>query len=131
MKRIATLAFAIILVLSCSNDDIYAESDIVGTWKLIQIKADPGDGSAEFRSVKSEKTIQFKSNGTVSTNTSLCDPYSEEIRTAGKFDLENLTITTNCENPNIATISFEWQDETLVLNFISNEGYSQKFQKID
>ncbi|WP_431121194.1 hypothetical protein [Flagellimonas flava] len=131
MKKIAALTFVIALVLSCNNDDIYADSDIVGTWKLIQIKANPGGGSVEFRSVESEKIIQFKSDGTLRTNTSLCDPYSDEIRTTGRFSLEDLTITTNCENPNIAKISFQWEDEILVLNFISNEGYSQKFQRLD
>lgn len=131
MKKITTLIFVIALMLSCSNDDIYADSDIVGTWKLIQIKANPGGGSAEFRSVESEKTIHFKSDGTLSTNTSLCEPYSEEVRTTGRFSLEDLTISTNCENPNIAKIYFQWEGEILVLDFISNEGYSQKFQKLD
>lgn len=47
--------------------------------------ADPGDGSGTFQPVESDKTIEFKNNGSVITNNSLCDPYSEEIMSSGSL----------------------------------------------
>lgn len=132
MKKNILFLMLIALLSSCSNDEKQnLESAVIGNWKLIEILADPGTGSGKFRAVESNKTIEFKSNGTIITNTSLCDPYSNEIKSTGSFNLDSKTITTNCQNPNIATIFFELKDDYLILNFISNEGYSQKFQRIN
>ncbi|WP_408034315.1 hypothetical protein [Tenacibaculum aestuarii] len=116
-------------MFSCSNEQNNIEADSVGKWKLIEVLADPGDGSGTFEPVESNKTIEFKSDGTLITNGSLCEPYSDEVISSGTY--ENNTITTGCQDPNIATISFELKNQYLILNFISNEGYSQKFEKIN
>ncbi|KAF2338816.1 lipocalin-like domain-containing protein [Flavobacterium ginsenosidimutans] len=132
MKKNIIFLMLIGLFFSCSSDDQEKiESPVVGSWKLIEVLADPGDGSGTFRAVESNKTIEFKSNGTIATNTSLCDPYSDEIKSSGSYSVTTNKITTNCQNPNIATISFELKDNYLILHFISNEGYSQKFQRIN
>ena len=128
MKKSILFLLGIALLLSCSNDD-QNNSELIGNWKLIEILADPGDGSGTFQAVESTKTIEFKNNGTVITNSSLCDPYSEEIILSGSYNLNDKTITTNCENSNIGIIYFELENQHLILNFLSNEGYSQKFQK--
>ena len=130
MKKQILFLMVIGLLFSCSNDDPNnSETELLGNWKLFEVLVDPGDGSGTFQPVESNKTIEFKNDGTISTNNSLCDPYSDEMISSGSFS--NNTITTNCQNPNIATISFELQNQYLILNFISNEGYSQKFQKIN
>ncbi|MDP5200887.1 lipocalin family protein [Flavobacterium sp. DG2-3] len=132
MKKQILLLLCIGILFSCSNEEEKSsESTVIGTWKLIEVNADPGDGSGTFRAIESNKTIEFKSNGIITTNSSLCDPYSEEIKSSGSYSLANNSITTNCQNPNIATISFELEDEYLILNFISNEGYSQKFKRVN
>ncbi|WP_204346604.1 lipocalin family protein [Psychroserpens algicola] len=132
MKQIVLTLITVGILCSCSkNEDKNSETDLIGSWKLIEVLADPGDGSGTFQPVESEKIIEFTNNETVTTNSSLCEPYSEEIITSGSFSLSDNTISTNCQNPNIATLFFELEDEYLILNFISNEGYSQKFQKIN
>ena len=129
MKKLILFLLSIIgLSISCSNDDQKnSETELIGNWKLIEVLADPGDGSGTFQSVESDKTIEFKVNGIVTTNGSLCDPYSEEMISSGTYN-EN-TINTNCQNSNISTINYELENQFLILNFISNEGYSQKFEK--
>ncbi|WP_298895170.1 lipocalin family protein [uncultured Psychroserpens sp.] len=130
MKKQLLVLLVITLMLSCNNDDQNNSNiELIGNWKLIEVLANPGGGSGTFMPVESDKTIEFENSGTITTNTSLCDPYSDEIITTGSFSLTNNTITTNCQNPNITTISFELNDQHLILNFISNEGYSQKFKK--
>ncbi|RSC95008.1 hypothetical protein [Tenacibaculum singaporense] len=129
MKKQILLLLVVSLMFSCSNDEDNLETELIGKWKLIEVLADPGDGSGTFEPVRSNKTIEFKSDGTLTTNNSLCDPYSDEMISSGTY--KNNTITTGCQNPNIATISFELKNQYLILNFISNEGYSQKFEKIN
>lgn len=129
MKKRILLLVAIGLMLSCNNNQENLETGLIGKWKLIEVLADPGDGNGTFQPVESNKIIKFKSNGTLTTNSSLCEPYSDEIISTGTY--ENNTITTGCQNPNITTISFELNNQYLILNFASNEGYSQKFEKID
>lgn len=132
MKKNILFLMTIGLLSSCSNDDQKkSETEVTGTWKLVEIMADPGDGSGTFRSVESDKTIEFKSNGAITTNNSLCNPYSDEMINSGTFSLIDNSITTNCQNPNIAKIHFELKNEYLILHFASNEGYSEKFQRIN
>lgn len=128
MKKNIIFLMLICLFVSCNSDDQEkSATGLIGTWKLTEISADPGDGSGTFKAVQSNKTIEFKSNGRIVTNTSLCDPYSDEIKSSGSFSLANNSITTNCQNPNIATIYFELKNDYLLLHYLSNEGYSQKF----
>ena len=133
MKKKLSILITFGLLFACSNegsneDHNNTETELIGNWKLIEVLADPGNGNGTFRSVESDRTIEFKVNGTVTTNGSLCDPFSEETISSGTYNED--IITTNCQNPNIATIGFELDGQFLILNFISNEGYSQKFEKI-
>ncbi|KAB1160498.1 hypothetical protein F7018_01075 [Tenacibaculum aiptasiae] len=130
MKRIVLILTTIGILFSCDNDhELNSNVELVGNWKLIEVLADPGNGSGTFKAVESNKTIEFKANGTITTNGSLCNPYSKEIISSGTYS--NNTITTNCQNSNIATIGFELKRQFLILSFISNEGYYQKFEKIN
>lgn len=64
----------------CSNDDGNGlEIQPLGSWELIEVLADPGDGSGTIEPVESNKTMDFSANGIVTTNSSLCDPYSDEV----------------------------------------------------
>lgn len=130
MKKSIVFLMLIGFFVSCNSDDQEkSATELTGTWKLVEILADPGDGNGTFKAVQSNKTIEFKSNGTIVTNTSLCDPYSDEIKSSGSFNLATKSITTNCQNPNIATIFFELKNGYLLLHYLSNEGYFQKFQR--
>lgn len=136
MKKNILLLMSIVLLFSCNNDEnenlkLDSGSEFIGTWKLIEVNADPGDGKGTFIPIESNKTLEFKRGGIITTNSSLCDPYSEELISSGSYDLSKNTITTNCQNINIDVISFELKNEYLILNFKSNEGYSQKFKRIN
>ena len=131
MKKF-TLIFLVFIGISfssCSEDEIDS-NNIIGEWKLIEQLADSGDGSAVFKPINSDKTFTFFDNGIVTTNGSLCNPYSEQELTSGSFSFEEKQIITNCNNSNISFIDFELKQGFLILNFISNEGFSQKFKKI-
>jgi len=59
-------------VSACKGDDDTTDNEIVGVWKLIQISIDPGDGSGTFQDVETDKTIEFKADGTLISNGSIC-----------------------------------------------------------
>ena len=133
MKKIILFLLTLSFLISCStnNDDSLENIQLTGKWKLIEQLADPGDGSGIFKSIESDKILEFSSKGNVTSNVSLCDPYSDEQISEGNYSMNDYTITTNCQNQNIAKISFELKNRYLILNFISNEGFSQKFQKLE
>ena len=133
MKKMFLFLTTLCLLSSCSNNENenIETSQLEGKWQLIEQLVDPGDGSGTFRIIESNKTLDFKSDKTISTNESLCDPYSTELINVGVYSTDSRTITTNCQDSNIAEIEFELKNGYLILNFISNEGFSQKFQKLD
>ena len=57
MKRLIILSLSI-LFLACSTED-NTDVQLAGTWKLIEVLADPRDGSGTYTPVDSDKTITF------------------------------------------------------------------------
>jgi len=133
MKKTILLLTTIGILISCSKDDNVNidTTELIGQWKLIEQLVDPGDGSGTFQSIDSQKIIEFYENEIITaTNGSLCQPYSEEQISSGTYSSSEQFISTNCQNINIAYIGFEIKEGYLILNFASNEGFSQKFKKI-
>ncbi|WP_074405787.1 lipocalin family protein [Aquimarina megaterium] len=133
MKKTIILLTFIGILISCSTDENNNSetTELIGQWKLIEQLADPGDGSGTFQSIDSQKVIKFFKNEVItSENGSLCQPYSDEQISSGTYSLSEKRIITNCQNANIAAIGFEIKDNYLLLHFASNEGFSQKFEKI-
>lgn len=62
--RIVVLLLFFCSFLACSKKEKVGEdSPIVGTWQLIELRADPGDGSGKFRPVSTEVTLTFAADG--------------------------------------------------------------------
>ncbi len=133
MKKTILFLFILGILTSCSKEENEnsVTTELVGQWKLIEQLADPGDGSGTFKSIDSQKIIEFSKNEIVtSKNGSLCQPYSDEHISSGTYSLSDKRISTNCQNANIAFIGFEIKEGYLLLHFASYEGFSQKFEKI-
>ncbi|WP_236581821.1 hypothetical protein [Sphingobacterium spiritivorum] len=61
--------------MACKKDSSKGSENIgiTGRWKLVEVYADPGDGSGKYRAVDSKKLLTFKANGTVEVqNGDLC-----------------------------------------------------------
>jgi hypothetical protein len=133
MKKIIAPLVIIILLFSSCSDDSSENVKLVGKWKLIEVLADPGDGSGVFRSVNSDKTIEFFSDGTVKSNGSLCYMnIGSDQRGEGTYSLEENTITPkNCSlNEVDIKIFYEFNNSKLILNFFCFEPCREKFVKI-
>jgi len=133
MKNTLLLFLSFILVLSCSNDDdkkTTSNSEIIGTWKLIEVYADPGDGSGDFVSVESDKVITFNTNGTINSNADLCILFSDSgALSSGTFSETEMTITIADCDTSPSTVFFEIDGANLILSYVCIEGCQEKYSK--
>lgn len=131
MKKILLLLSISFLIISCSNDDSDDETEIIGQWKLIEVNADPGDGSGIFQTVESDKVVVFLKNGTVTSNGTICYISTESNNpTSGTYSLTESTISSSdCVQTEIE-ITFELVNSKLILRYPCIEGCQEKFTKI-
>ncbi|RDK89032.1 hypothetical protein [Marinirhabdus gelatinilytica] len=128
------LFFAISLtILSCNSDDdaISNETTVVGSWKLIEVYLDPGDGSGDFEPVTSEKIVEFRANGSVLSNGSICQP-SPAIgeSTSGTYSTEELIIVSeDCVDTEL-DIQYRLDGNNLILNYPCIEACSEKYVRL-
>lgn len=87
-----------ILLLGCADTQV-GIGDLTGTWRLVEILADPGDGSGTFQPVDSDNTIQFFNDLTFQTNNSLCGHLNPDSQTSvGAVDTTQMTLVIDgCE----------------------------------
>jgi hypothetical protein len=116
------------LISSCSEDE---EPQLVSKWKLIEILADPGDGSGQFESVESEKTIEFFEDGTYGSNSSLCYMGPEVgTGTTGTYSTADSTISPYCGiAPTV--LHFEMVGADLVVSYPCIEPCREKYEAVD
>nr|WP_321245033.1 hypothetical protein [uncultured Psychroserpens sp.] len=133
MKNIGVLIVMVFSLIACSDNDNAksADAELLGTWKLSEIYSDPGDGSGDFASVDSEKTISFLSNGTVNSNANLCFIFSEIGQSStGTYSETDMTIIISDCNLNPATVFFEIDGSNLILSYACIEACQEKYIKL-
>ncbi len=131
MARSISFLLIIPLLLSCKKDNTNPDNAIVGTWKLIAMYADPGDGSGDFVSVNSQKTIVFKADGTYSSNGNICDfSTTAAAETEGDYLEMDAGYEIVCESEFNAQIRLEVRNNYLIVTFFCIEPCQQKFQRI-
>ena len=127
------MLFALAHLLSCSSNtvDQVTDNPLVGTWKLMAMYADPGDGSGTFLPVQSDKTITFGANGSFVCSGTLCLPSLDSGWTSrGTYsDTEQTIIPENCDIP--AELPYELDGEYLIIHFFCIEGCGEKYERMD
>ena len=115
--------------MSCSKK-VNVDSYLIGKWRLIEVLADPGDGSGAFHGVSSDKIIEFHSDGTVTSNGSICDISIESnIPSGGIYSLSVSTInSSNCDNSGMK-IRFMMTGPSLIINYPCDEACKAKYDK--
>jgi hypothetical protein len=129
MRKILIVFFSVGTVISCAKKD-NIDSDLTGKWRLIEVLADPGDGSGTFHSVSSQKIIEFHSDGTVTSNGSICDMSIESNNPSiGIYSLSDSTInSSNCDNSGMK-IRFMMTGPSLIINYPCDEACQAKYLK--
>jgi hypothetical protein len=130
-QKISFLYLIIFCLSSCtSTNEESSTINEIGSWKLIAILADPGDGSGVFQPVLSDKTTTFETNRTISCTGNLCDlSIGSTLNTSGTYSSNNATIqTTNC---NQLQLTYEIEGNTLIINYPFIETCKAKYSRIE
>jgi hypothetical protein len=119
----------LIVIFSCATNekDSIGNPAAIGTWKLIEVLSDPGDGSGVYTPVNSDKTITFFANGKVEASVKLCGSSSNNESTTARFDEEKSIIIPNGCSYNI---NVEFKDSYMFLTLPCIEPCGEKYQKI-
>ncbi len=131
MKKTALILATIGILFSCDKDDnSNSKSELIGNWKLIEVLADPGDGSGTFSSVESDKIITFENNGIITSNGRLCDmSINSDNSTSGTYSISELSFnSSDCSNPDY-DYTFEQNGNILIINYPCIEPCKAKYQK--
>ncbi|WP_159439336.1 lipocalin-like domain-containing protein [Tenacibaculum agarivorans] len=137
--KLGVLSLLAILLIGCSSDskNVEIENSIIGTWKLIEIYNDSGDGTGSWKPVENGYTYNFSIDGQfTSTRFSECSSGNYTI------DANQLTLdfdcngfTTGIEKPEgIFIENYAFESNTVVfipiyLNCV--EGCGWKFEKLN
>lgn len=115
--------------ISCSKNEIEVpKNNLIGTWKLAEVLADPGDGSGIFNPVNSNKNLIFQTDGTLTSNGEICNmSIQSNTNSTGTFSVTNSTINAiNCPNSNI---KYVMNGNTLILTYFCIEPCKSKYIK--
>ncbi|PWH83067.1 hypothetical protein DIS18_00490 [Algibacter marinivivus] len=141
--RAYLLIFTLLILTGCSSDDNKPkdETELVGKWKLIEQYLDLGDGSGDFQSINSNRTVEFFKDGTIEVNGILCFMSSEVgdketgtymITGSNEADttFDGEIIPNTCSSRS-AKVYFDLPlSGNLILWYQCIEGCGQKFEKI-
>jgi heat shock protein HslJ len=128
MKKIITACICLFLLLSCSSstEEVAMDQNELGTWRLIEVLADPGDGSGTFQPVISSKTVTFETNGTVRCLGNLCNlSIASSPQTTGTYSRNTRSITTS--NCNQLQLTYEITADELIINYPFIETCKSKY----
>jgi hypothetical protein len=134
MKKGILYLILFVFLFSCDNndDDNSSETELIGTWKLIENYADPGDGSGDFEVVVSEKIIEFFNDGSVISNGSICDMSIESSTpSSGTYsEAEFIINSSECLNFVDFDIMYFFDESFLIISYPCIEGCLSKYEKI-
>jgi hypothetical protein len=130
MKKIITLLAAIAITIACNRNDDNRDTTIEGNWKLVEILADPGDGSGTFQAVESAKVITFSGNGTVASNGNICDMTTDAASPSnGIYSAAENVIIPDCDT--IESLVYTIQGNHLIINYPCFEPCRAKYVRVD
>ncbi len=106
-------------------------ANLEGTWRLVEIYMDPGDGSGDFEPVNSYKTLTFSSGGALSSNGDICQISAAVGKpSTGTYSTADSTLSGCSNGGKTWNIDFELKGSDLLLHYPCIEACIAKFQKI-
>ena len=121
MKKVLPILLALFLFSGCEKES-FDTDELIGSWKLIETLADPGDGSGTFRPYDGNQVLDFHRDSTISYTEPLC---SNEITVEMRFDTSTI-FGDECSY----SYSYELKDGYLYLYQPCIEPCALKFEKI-
>ena len=142
MKKIFLLVSIIATSFSCKKTEVIqptvSESNIVSSWKLVEVYADPGDGSGKYQPVNSEKQLIFQKDGIVKSNYMFCavgDASFTKKESYAIYDDTKRTITYDTclsKKVNPESLPYTYLNDTILeLTHFCIEGCGERYLKIN
>ncbi len=125
------IAFMALFLLSCKDDGDTPEPELLGSWKLVEVYFDPGDGSGTFQPTETEKVVSFFDDGTVMTSASFCAVGGgNEGVTDATYDEEEMTINPDCGSNTLRSLRYEILQNELIISYPCIEPCQEKYRKV-
>lgn len=130
MRKEFILMMCLALLFACNKTDNDKQNDLVSKWKLIEVLADPGDGSGTFQPIESDLIIEFYKDGTIKSNGLLCYMTLESSdETFGTYSTVDNTISPDDCNHSL-DYSLDSENSQLIISYPCIEPCGLKFIKI-
>ena len=131
MKKSLFLIPILLLHFSCDKNELTVDArELVGTWQVVEVLADPGDGSGTFMPVDSDKTMTFLTTGLVQTNADFCLPNQEvDVLQETTYSVLDSVINVSCDDFEF-DMPFEAEGDNLILYYLCIEPCAEKYVKI-
>jgi hypothetical protein len=132
MKNVYSFILVFFLLASCKSDEGFSSNSIMGTWKLVEMLADPGDGSGTFMFVTSSKTIEFMADGSYTSNGNIC-----AFSTLNDGTSEGMYVSTEegyrieCGEPFVSPLNLQLKNGSLIITFFCIEPCQQKYRRLE
>lgn len=123
----------IIFIGSCQSDFELPDSettDIIGSWELIELLTDPGDGSGQFESTKLDIRLEIDEHLNLKANGVLCGFSESESVLTGKISLADSIITATCSSGTLRHKFSLFESNLNLQNLSCRESCAAKFSKI-
>ncbi|PHL00133.1 hypothetical protein CGL56_03565 [Neolewinella marina] len=119
--------FLLLMLSSCSPQEKVITGNLPGTWELVAVYADPGDGSGTYQPVDSDNLLVLRPDGTLSANFNFCVGDAET--SSGTYSLQDSTLRPDC--PDLRRLPFVLVGDTLtVTNPACIEGCGERYAKV-
>lgn len=132
MKKAFLLPLILVLLtIACDSEDVNPDS-LIGTWRLSQTLADPGDGSGVFRPATTEEFINIAIDGSYHSSFSLCQfGNNGEVNTGSIDTLQQVFIPENCSwGDSPAMLPYQLQNGELTISFQCIEACAHLYVKV-
>jgi hypothetical protein len=128
MKNMLILSLFISFLSCQKSHELCNSNDLIGTWQLIEVLSDPGDGSGIYQSVESDWIISFSSDGSFYSNQKLCNGNNENTEEEmGSYNtVDQLINNVSCS----FDVGYELNGPNLILRYPCREPCGQKFVKV-
>jgi hypothetical protein len=125
-----------VTIVSCkknNNAEGPYNDSIIGKWKIIEVYADPGDGSGKFRKTDSKKSLEITSDSIFVKNGNVCNI---NINTQREEKSSYVILSNNTRQVLKADIcstdlNIKVEKGILTIYYSCIEGCGEKFVRID
>ncbi|MBX2816965.1 MAG: hypothetical protein KTR24_13250 [Saprospiraceae bacterium] len=133
IKTKAGLAGCCLLVLNlviagCGKEAATEDVGVVGVWELVEVLADPGDGSGTFQPAQSDRKMNFRVDNVVESDVSFCRGTVTDPPFEANYSSSSLTIEpVGCAGS--LPIRYELSGRDLIISYTCIEPCREKYRR--